>query len=98
MPFVGASVWYRIPIFTHAVRVLSCVWWQLRLPTLVVFGEKDRGGRMLLPWLQGIPGARTLEVKGGSHPCYVDSPDLFNSRLLTFLKPLGSRPRGNEPR
>ena len=55
-------------------------------PTLVVYGSEDVGGKERSETrLMNIPNAVSFEIKGGSHPCYLDYPDLFNERVLTFL-------------
>ena len=55
-------------------------------PTLVIYGSEDVGGKERSETrLINIPNAVSFEIKGGSHPCYLDYPDLFNERILTFL-------------
>jgi len=62
----------------------------LEVPTLIVWGERDRifpveQARLLAGYLKN---ARTLIVAGGSHPCYLDRPDEFHQALLQFIKSL----------
>ena len=53
--------------------------------TLVVWGSKDEYGKDRSKELLEIPGAVPFEIEGGSHPCYLDEPELFNSKLVNFL-------------
>ena len=56
-------------------------------PTLIIYGSEDAGGKERSETrLMKIPNAVGFEIKGGSHPCYLDYPDLFNERVLTFLR------------
>jgi len=57
------------------------------LPTLVLHGTGDRvlpveNGRLLA---EGIPGARLVEVEGGSHLFFVERDERVTDELRTFL-------------
>jgi abhydrolase domain-containing protein 14 len=55
-------------------------------PVLVIWGSEDTNGKeRCTSRLTAIPGAIGFEVKDGSHPCYLDYPDLFNGRVVKFL-------------
>ncbi len=61
-----------------------------RVPTLIVWGEKDR----LIPPRQAerlakaMPGSRLVILEGAEHPCYLDRPIEFHRELLQFLASL----------
>jgi 3-oxoadipate enol-lactonase len=56
-------------------------------PTLVLTGDADRliapaNSRILA---ESIPGARLVEIPGGSHGFNIEMPDRFNDEVLRFL-------------
>lgn len=63
---------------------------KLSVPTLMVRGEKDHKlGTESFKQIREAVAPDVLEeyvVKGGGHPCYLDDPDGFNDRLVSFLK------------
>ena len=64
----------------------------LQVPTLVIYGQLDRGlGVKSAAKLTKIPNSETLVIPNGKHPCYLDDPDLFHEKLIAFVK---SRPHG----
>ncbi|WP_459194044.1 alpha/beta fold hydrolase [Halosimplex sp. J119] len=59
----------------------------LDLPALVVHGDDDRvlpveNGRLLADL---IPGARLVEIDGGSHLVFIEQPERVNDELREFL-------------
>lgn len=61
----------------------------LQLPVLAVYGENDNQFRSQVEkYLGSIPGVRMKMIEGGSHPCYLDSPDVWHQSLLHFLSEL----------
>jgi pimeloyl-ACP methyl ester carboxylesterase len=60
----------------------------LALPTLVIWGERDR----LIPPEHGahiaqhIPGARHVVLSGAGHMPFYEKPQEFNSHVLAFLR------------
>jgi pimeloyl-ACP methyl ester carboxylesterase len=60
---------------------------KVKVPTLVVWGEKDE----IIPMQKSDALAAVLEdakrviLKGAGHPCYVESPEEFHRELLAFL-------------
>ncbi|KAK8785190.1 hypothetical protein V5799_008448 [Amblyomma americanum] len=58
---------------------LSCI----KVPTLVVFGEFDRSTSSAV--LQLLPKSVAVEIPQGSHPAYLDNPDLWHQALYNFL-------------
>jgi len=58
---------------------------QASFPSLVVFGDHDRAGKVrsreMLKWKLSTP----LEMTGAGHACYLDQPLKFNSELISFL-------------
>lgn len=63
---------------------------RVKVPTLVVWGEKDE----IIPMEKSdalvavLEDAKRVILKGAGHPCYVDSPEEFHRELLSFLKSL----------
>ncbi len=76
-----------------ATRVLS----RVRVPTLVIAGEKDRmtPANIASDMASQIPGAEFLTVRGATHYTAVEYPDLINLRVEKFLRENrhGSPPR-----
>ncbi len=63
---------------------------KVKVPTLVVWGEKDE----IIPMEKSdalvavLEDAKRVILKGAGHPCYVDSPGEFHRELLSFLRSL----------
>ncbi len=63
---------------------------KVKVPTLVVWGEKDE----IIPMQKSdaltavLEDAKRVILKGAGHPCYVDSPEEFHRELLSFLQSL----------
>eukprot|EP00056_Hartaetosiga_gracilis_P006753 m.100284 g.100284 ORF g.100284 m.100284 type:complete len:279 (-) comp12550_c0_seq6:2020-2856(-) len=80
-----------IPIAPSAVDIYDEKDYEsLHLPSLVVYGTKDTAGAIRSETLQKIIGAVPLEVKDGTHPCYLDFPEFFNYAVLDFIKGLST--------
>jgi pimeloyl-ACP methyl ester carboxylesterase len=79
----------RLPVYALAERLQS-----LRVPTLVVYGERDQpcveSSRFLA---STIPGARLWMVPGASHFVNLDEPALFNETVRAFVEEHGAPPR-----
>ena len=60
----------------------------LDLPTLIVYGENDAGFKRHVERMNNIPGSEVFMMKGAGHPCYLDNPEEFNSRVTKFLDKL----------
>ena len=60
----------------------------IAVPTLVVVGEHDRIAtpQYAREMAARIPGARFVELAGGSHVSNMDRPEDFNRELLAFLR------------
>ena len=62
---------------------------RLNVPTLVIYGELDRGlGTKSAKKLEKIPNSETLVIPNGKHPCYLDDPDLFHKKIIAFVQSL----------
>jgi pimeloyl-ACP methyl ester carboxylesterase len=62
----------------------------LRVPTLVVYGERDEACVQSSEFLgRTIPGSRVWKVPGATHFVNLDAPAAFNQRVLEFLDGLG---------
>ncbi|CAM9350860.1 unnamed protein product [Heterosigma akashiwo] len=57
----------------------------VQVPALIVYGENDRMGTSSAGLLTKIPKHSELMIPNGSHPCYLDNPQLFHQYLLKFL-------------
>jgi pimeloyl-ACP methyl ester carboxylesterase len=63
---------------------------RVKVPTLVVWGEKDP----IIPMEKSdaltavLEDAKRVILKDAGHPCYVEKPDEFHRELLSFLRPL----------
>ena len=60
----------------------------LDLPTLIVYGENDTGFKQYVTRMNNIPGSEVFMMKGANHPCYLDNPEEFNTRVIKFLDKL----------
>lgn len=58
------------------------------LPALVMWGEKDAviSPRLSRALAEALPNSRRIEVSGGTHPFYLDTPETFHRELLIFLR------------
>eukprot|EP00051_Salpingoeca_urceolata_P017571 m.241061 g.241061 ORF g.241061 m.241061 type:complete len:313 (-) comp18993_c0_seq1:2731-3669(-) len=57
----------------------------LPMPVYMVYGQKDAAGARVSKRLATAPKGATLMIPRGTHPCYLDNPKLFNSKLIEFL-------------
>lgn len=79
-----------VPVAPAAIDQYASKLSQVKVPTLIVWGEKDE----IVPLSvsekleAAIPGSRRFVMKGASHPCYLDDPDAFHAELLEFLASL----------
>lgn len=56
------------------------------LPGFIVWGSKDLLGKRRSKALLSIfPKSTAFEIAEGSHPCYMDEPDMFNRAVVAFL-------------
>ena len=60
----------------------------LDLPTLIVYGENDSGFKRLAERMKNIPASEVFMMKNAGHPCYLDNPEEFNTRVTKFLDKL----------
>jgi 3-oxoadipate enol-lactonase len=87
---VGLTALYtlapRAPVYALQGRLQA-----LRVPTLVVCGERDEACIASSKFLAAtIPGARLWIVPGASHFVNLDVPELFNDTVLGFLREHGA--------
>jgi pimeloyl-ACP methyl ester carboxylesterase len=63
---------------------------KVKVPTLVIWGEKDE----IIPMQKSdalvavLEDAKRVILKGAGHPCYVESPAEFHQELILFLQSL----------
>jgi pimeloyl-ACP methyl ester carboxylesterase len=59
----------------------------LRVPTLVIYGERDEACVQTSEFMgRVIPAARVWKVPGATHFVNLDEPEAFNKRILEFLE------------
>ncbi len=76
----------RLPIYALKESLES-----LRVPTLVVYGERDEACVNTSKFMAStIPTARLWMVPGASHFVNLDEPDRFNETVLAFLREHGA--------
>jgi len=73
----------------RAMQGWSSVPWlkELRLPTLVIVGDKDRSTKpsdSVILW-EGIPGSELAVLPNCAHGAHMESPDLFNRIVGDFV-------------
>jgi len=56
------------------------------VPTLVVYGENDQFALSKNKLLQQIQNSTTKMIPNGSHPCYLDNPELFHKFIIDYFK------------
>ena len=61
---------------------------KVTVPVLSVYGEKDEGAKKKNKMLKHVKTYQELEIPGGSHPAYLDNPQMWNSALLVFIQSL----------
>jgi abhydrolase domain-containing protein 14 len=61
---------------------------QVKVPTLLVHGQRDHMGQRSSSVYSGIPGSQVREIPDGEHACYLTNPALWHDMLTTFLKKL----------
>ena len=70
-----------------ATNIFSDVYEQVDgLPTLVIWGQNDRAGRVQSTALMAIPGAKELMIPNAGHACYLEATDMFHENLVWFAK------------
>jgi abhydrolase domain-containing protein 14 len=60
----------------------------IRVPTLIVWGEKDHIAPISNAEFlnREIAGSKLLVIPKGKHPAYLDNPEMFHDALLEFLR------------
>lgn len=61
------------------------VFQDLNIPILAMNGDGDAMGKKVTKRLVDFAGAKGVEMKGG-HPCYLDSPSVFEDTVLSFIR------------
>lgn len=63
---------------------------EIRAPTLVLWGDRDRvlDRSLLARFVAEIPGAKGEEVAGAGHVLFSDRPDEVRRRIVPFLAPV----------
>ena len=66
-------------------------WAGVRLPLLAIIGERDVTHLKDKAIFDLVKDSVYLEIKGGTHPCYLDAPAIFNRQVVNFLHSLPGR-------
>lgn len=61
---------------------------KVKLPTLLVYGEKDAAFEPYVDKLKKIPESEVFIMKNARHPCYLDNHEEFHRKVLQFLAKL----------
>lgn len=74
---------FKLIISEHLDNLVSCI----KIPTLMVFGEKDRETPIYMAKKLNrlIVGSKLTIIKGAGHFCFVDCPYKFNLEVREFL-------------
>ncbi|MBF8306144.1 MAG: alpha/beta hydrolase [Acidobacteria bacterium] len=85
----AAEIWSSDP-YQGPVRPASERIAEVRVPTLVIAGERDaeQARANYDRWARGIPGAKKVVVPGAAHLVNIDQPREFVRIVLEFLKSL----------
>lgn len=82
--FIGVA---PVSVASHT----AAEYFKTKLPILYIYGELDEKlGLSGAAVMRGVPNAEVKMVPKGSHPCYLDAPELFNTWLLEFLQKIES--------
>ena len=61
----------------------------IKVKTLFIFGSKDKNlGKRGSESFRYVPDIEIFEIQGGTHSCYIDYPDVFNHKILSFIDSL----------
>ena len=92
VPFVlkhGDKVAGYIPIAPSiSSQYTSQAFENVKVPTLIIYGEKDGGGKRSSQILSKIPNSRVEVIPNGRHPAYLDNPKLFHKLVIEFVNDL----------
>lgn len=81
------------------IRTYRAVVETVRLPVLLVWGEKDETVPVAESYLLTTrwPQAQRLVLEGAGHAAYLDRPEAFNTALVAFLRELPAGAGFTEP-
>mmetsp|Transcript_3869 Transcript_3869/g.5200 ORF Transcript_3869/g.5200 Transcript_3869/m.5200 type:complete len:263 (+) Transcript_3869:2103-2891(+) len=82
-PEISGIVWVA-PALSAKDR-LKQLFPRLSIPFLIVYGEKDGMGKRSESLLTKNPNHLVKVIPKGSHPCYLDDPDLFHNSVLAWI-------------
>ena len=57
-----------------------------QIPTLIVYGSKDKFRKRNLKRLLELEGSQAYEIQDANHACYLDDPGKFNHAVLAFIQ------------
>ncbi|XP_032987409.1 putative protein-lysine deacylase ABHD14B isoform X1 [Rhinolophus ferrumequinum] len=74
------------PICTDKINAADYA--SVKTSALIVYGDQDPMGQTSFEHLKQLPNHRVLVMEGAGHPCYLDKPEEWHTRLLDFLQGL----------
>lgn len=74
------------PICTEKINAADYA--RVKTPVLIVYGAQDPMGHISFEHLKQLPNHQVLIMEGAGHPCYLDNPEEWHTRLLDFLQGL----------
>jgi len=73
----------------HTDKFPSEYYIKCKVPTLIVYGELDKSlGHVSLHNLSYLPVKEVFVLPNASHPAYLDQPDMWHKKLISFLHSL----------
>lgn len=92
LPFVtapGSQVRGYVPVAPICTdKINAADYSRVKTSVLIVYGDQDPMGPTSLEHLKQLPNHQVLVMEGASHPCYLDKPEEWHTKLLDFLKGL----------
>ena len=60
---------------------------KVEVPLQIVYGEEDKNlGVKGAKVMQNAPNHEIVVIPNGKHPCYLDNPDLWHEKLISFIE------------
>ena len=71
--------------FVHSHCSLG-VFTSKQVPVMIVYGEKDGGGKSGSNRLKHFPNSDVFEMKDAPHPSYIDKPEEWRRLVYNYIK------------
>jgi len=80
-----------VPVAPVSINSSQKFYQDLKIPAMIVYGERDVGARRSTTLLSMMPNSTSpQELPNAGHPAYLDQPQLWHQLLHNFLSILGS--------